>query len=76
MARRVYSAIPKFNRVEAALREATNGFRTTLGEIDAALAGPRSETEKALLRSIRDQTARVHQDARTVLGRLYDEVES
>jgi len=74
MARRVYSAIEKFKRVEVALRSATNGFRTALAEIDRALGGPRTAEELALLRSIRDQTGRLQDDSRALLGRLYQEV--
>jgi hypothetical protein len=48
MARRIYSAIEKFKRVEVALRSATNGFRAALAEIDRALAGPRTAEELAL----------------------------
>jgi len=75
MARRIYSAIEKFKRVEVALRSATNGFRAALAEIDRALAGPRTAEELALLRSIRDQTARLQDESRIVIGRLYQEVQ-
>lgn len=76
MGKRVFSAIPKFKRVEQPLREATAKFRETIGRIDEALTGPRTETETALLRSIRDQVAKLREDASTVLHRLYSEVDA
>ena len=76
MARRVTSAIPKFKQVELKLRNATNGFRDTVEEIDVALGKRRSESEIALLRSIRDQVMRLRQDAQAVLHRLYSEVDA
>ena len=75
MARRVYSDIPKFKRVEAALRQAVRSFALVEGEIDTALGGPRTQEETALLKSIRDQVGRVRQDASKVLHRLYVEVD-
>lgn len=76
MGKRVYSSISKFKKVEAALRSAANSFRPALAALDEALTGPRSPDEKALLRSIRDQTARVHDETKKVIHRLYSEVES
>ena len=61
---------------ELALRNATNGFRDTMERIDEALAKRRSDPERALLRSIRDQVAILREDSRIVLHRLYSEVES
>ena len=76
MAKRVYSAIPKFKAVEESLRRATNGFRETIEKIDDALSKRRTESEIALLRSIRDQVAKLRQDSSAVLHRLYSEVDS
>jgi hypothetical protein len=76
MGKRVYSAISKFKTVEVELRTATNGFRTTMEKIDKALCGPRTDGETALLRSIRDQVAKLRDDAAAVLHRLYSEVET
>ena len=76
MGRRVSSSIQKFKPVEAALRGATNGFRDTIEKIDEALTKRRTESEIALLKSIRDQVAKLRLDASTVLHRLYSEVDS
>jgi hypothetical protein len=76
MAKRVYSDIQKFKGVELALRGATNGFRDAIAKIDEALSNRRTENEIALLKSIRDQVAKLRQDASTVLHRLYSEVDS
>ena len=75
MTKRVYAEIPKFKRVEATLREAVNGFRPALMEIDRALAGRRTAAEEALLKSVRHQTEQAQKQASQVLHRLYAEVE-
>ena len=76
MAKRVFSEIQKFKAVELALRGATNGFRDAIEKIDSALNARRTESEIALLRSIRDQVGKLRQDAAAVLHRLYSEVDS
>ena len=75
MARRLYSDIPKFKRVEASLREAVRSVAMVEGEIDAALSGRRTKEETALLNSIRDQVSSVRDNASKVLHRLYVEVD-
>ena len=70
------SGIEKFKTVESALRGATNGFRDTIERIDVELRKRRTESEIALLKSIRDQVAKLRLDASTVLHRLYSEVDS
>lgn len=72
---KLYADIPKFKKVEAALREAVAGFRPALAEIERALAGRRSSEEEALLKSIRDQTIKAQDHAKQVLHRLYVEVD-
>ena len=59
--------------MEAALREATNGYRTAMAEIDAALAGPRTAGERAFLRSVREECAGLHKESVAVVGRLISE---
>lgn len=76
MAKRVFSQIEKFKRVEQSLRGAGVSLRETIERIDEALTGRRTEGETALLRSLRDQVARLRLDTFTVLHRLYSEVES
>jgi hypothetical protein len=75
MAKRIYSEIPKFKKVEASLRVVANSFRPVLHEIDAALAGPRKPDEEALLRTIRDQTIKARDHTMQVLHQLYVEVD-
>jgi len=76
MRRTNYSTISKFKKVEASLRESLNRLARTLKEIDAALDGPRTDEEKALLRSSRDQVAALLGDGRLVLHRFWAEVET
>jgi hypothetical protein len=75
MSKRVYSEIPKFKKVEATMRQAVNGFRPALLEIERALKRPRSPEERALLKSIRDQTLKAQDNLRQVIHRLYVEVD-
>lgn len=72
---RSYSAISKFKRVEASLREARNGISASLREINRALDGPRTDEERALLASARDQVMQVREGMRAVLWRFWGEVE-
>lgn len=76
MRRSNYSTISKFKKVEGSLRESLNCLARTLKEIDVALAGPRTDDEKALLRSSRDQITALQVSGRTVLHRLWAEVET
>jgi hypothetical protein len=75
-AKRVHSANPKFKALELELRPAANGFRSTLEKIDEAPSERETEGELALLKSIRDQVARLRQDSSIVLHRLYSEEDS
>ncbi|MDQ7014131.1 MAG: hypothetical protein Q9O74_09580 [Planctomycetota bacterium] len=70
-----FSEISKFKRVEASLRESVNSLAGTLSEIDTALAGPRTEEERALLCAARDQIEVLRANGQTVLHRLWAEVE-
>lgn len=51
----IYSAIPRFKRIEAALREALNAQRSVLREIDQAAAGRRTREDAELLNELRDR---------------------
>lgn len=72
---RVYSEIPKFKRVEASLREATNAYRRVIAEIDKALAGRRTAKETDALVDLRKRCSTFHKESLAVLGGFYDTVE-
>ena len=74
MARRPSSAIRKFKTVELKIRTAVQSLTEAMTEIDQRLAVRRTPEEQAILHSIRAQTAKVRDDVRNVMGRLFDEV--
>lgn len=73
MHKRIYSDIAKFKAIEASLRRATNELRSTMELIDSAtVRKSRTDEEVALLRSTRDQVAKLRQDAQD--GRNWTEM--
>ena len=70
-----YSSIAKFKRIEAVLRETTNGYPKVIAEIDKALAAQRKKEEEALLRHVQDECAELFERSRQVLRHLWVGVE-
>jgi hypothetical protein len=71
---KAYLAISKFKKIEATLRETTNGYRSILEGIDKALAAQRTEAEVAFLQSVRESCVDLHARAKELAGRFIREV--
>ena len=53
---RIYADLPKFKRVHQALMETARQYDVAIREIDKALAGNRTASEKAALKRLRKRS--------------------
>ncbi len=72
----MYSAIPKFKRVELYLRNASSGYNKVIDEIDKALSSKRTGKEEKLLRDIREKCIELQILSANVIQQLYRGVDS
>jgi hypothetical protein len=72
---KVYAEIPKFKRIEAALRKIALSCYDAKIEIDTALNAKRSKQEKELLSNIQNQCLELRDQVRALISKLYSGVE-
>ena len=71
---RIYADIPKFKRVEAALRGVAVGEKGVIAEIDRALSAQRTKGEREVLNRLRDRCSSMLQDCINLLIWFNDEL--
>ncbi len=72
MAKKAYADIDRFKKVEAAVRAAAQAHRAAVAEIDTALAGKRSDADRALLKAAKADCERLYAETRGILHRLFE----
>ena len=70
-----FSIMPKFKRVEAALRDVVVGIRKATDEIDKTLEAKHSVAEKEALGVIKQECNDLIGHARIVIAHVYDAAE-
>jgi hypothetical protein len=69
------SAIEKFKKVEAALREIALATRKAVEQIDVATTDKRTAPEREALVAARNDCLRLQDEARAVVGDFFDRIE-
>lgn len=72
---KVMSAIEKFKKVEAAMRDIALATRKAVEQIDAAVTDKRTPLEVAALRAAREDCVRIQNVARDAVGNFFGRVE-
>lgn len=75
MVKRLYADIPRFKKVERAMRKAVAECAALLAEVETASAGKRSPQETAVLDAIRWEAKAAHDRIKASIHSLYEVAE-
>jgi len=72
---KIYTTIPKFKRIELSLRETIIAHRKVIDEIDKALSSNRTDEERKLLHTIRQECLELQKKSRELHANFYVSIE-
>ena len=71
---RIYADIPKFKRIEAALREVAGAQQRAIADLDKALSARRTEQEAGTLGQLRERCRTMRQESIDLLLWFHDQI--